>query len=527
MSRMIYIFVLLLVLAGCAVPSGVSREAVESKGSELDDLTKSRIVSVKNEPYLGARAVSLKADSGFTTGPLAQTAVLNRQGTLLELCSIISKDTGLPITVDTYSSSLSGVSGNTPSGSQMDEELAKKLGVNPNQKSGSSAPAQSSQPRRSIYYKGNLKGLLDLLSAKFGQAWEYTPGEGVVFSLTAVRTFTLWAAPGQITFNNNITNQSKDQQSSGGIGSSAASVSMQETSAQTAQMNSTSLTFDIWKDVEAGVKNLLSPNGSVMGNQAAGTITVRDTAPILKKIEKFIDETNERLSRQIALSIKVWSLELADSADIGLSLSMFFENPDVRVFAGSVAPRWQEEGGELSAAIVDGKLKDSTGLLKALRSVGRATQLTSGGGVVMSNQPVPIQAIKREAYLAGSSISTTQYGETTQLTPGEITTGFAMTVIPHILEGRRVVLQYTINLSSLDDLTEFSSGDSKIQLPKVSSRSFSQRMTIKMGQTLVLAGFEQELGGQNTSGGLLGIGRSKSYKKSLVVITISTESGDV
>ena len=145
----------------------------------------------------------------------------------------------------------------------------------------------------------------------------------------------------------------------------------------------------------------------------------------------------------------------------------------------------------------------------------------------MNNQPIPIQAVRREAYLASSSMTTTDTGETSSLTPGEITTGFAMTVIPHILEGRRVVLQYTVNLSSLDDLAEFSSGDSSIQLPKVSTRSYSQRMTIKMGQTLVLAGFEQEIDGKDTTGGLLGLGRSRAYSKSLMVITISTESGEV
>jgi type II secretory pathway component GspD/PulD (secretin) len=102
-----------------------------------------------------------------------------------------------------------------------------------------------------------------------------------------------------------------------------------------------------------------------------------------------------------------------------------------------------------------------------------------------------------------------------------------MTVIPHILEGRRVVLQYTVNLSSLDNLAEFSSGDSTIQLPQVSSRSYSQRMTLKMGQTLVLAGFGQELDGKDVAGGFLGVGRSRNYTKSLMVITISTESGDL
>jgi type IVB pilus formation R64 PilN family outer membrane protein len=145
----------------------------------------------------------------------------------------------------------------------------------------------------------------------------------------------------------------------------------------------------------------------------------------------------------------------------------------------------------------------------------------------MSNQPVPVQATRRDAYLARSERTTSEYSDTTSLIPGEITTGFAMTVIPHILEGRRVVLQYTVNLSSLDELTNFTSGDSTIQLPKVSSRSFAQRMTLKIGQTLVLAGFEQERDGRDTQGGILGFGKAHEYKRSLIVITISTESGDI
>ena len=93
----------------------------------------------------------------------------------------------------------------------------------------------------------------------------------------------------------------------------------------------------------------------------------------------------------------------------------------------------------------------------------------------MSNQPVPIQAIQRTSYLAGSSSSQTDYGQTTELTPGEVTTGFTATIIPHILDRRRVVLQYNLNLSTLDELTEFSTKDLSIQLPKTSTRAFSQR----------------------------------------------------
>ena len=177
-----------------------------------------------------------------------------------------------------------------------------------------------------------------------------------------------------------------------------------------------------------------------------------------------------------------------------------------------------------SATIVSGKLKDSSGVLKALRRWGDAVQVTSGGGLVMSNQPVPIQAIQRTAYLAGSSASQSDYGQTTELTPGEVTTGFTATIIPHILDRRRVVLQYNLNLSTLDELTEFSTKDLSIQLPKTSTRAFSQRSQMQLGQTLVLAGFQDETQSLAKNLGLFNLGRSADYGKTLLVVTISVEA---
>jgi hypothetical protein len=181
----------------------------------------------------------------------------------------------------------------------------------------------------------------------------------------------------------------------------------------------------------------------------------------------------------------------------------------------------------LSAAIVDGKLRNSQALIKGLRSLGKATQVTSGGGVIMNGASMPVQAIRRISYLARSESTNTQYSNTNSLVPGEVTTGFSMNVIPNIMEGRRVVLHYAVNLTSLDSMEEFHSGTSSIQLPKVSQRNFQQKMTLKMGQTLVLAGFEQETNGDDNRGGIFGFGLTRDYTRSLIVITISTESGAV
>jgi type IVB pilus formation R64 PilN family outer membrane protein len=140
---------------------------------------------------------------------------------------------------------------------------------------------------------------------------------------------------------------------------------------------------------------------------------------------------------------------------------------------------------------------------------------------------LPVQVITREAYLAGVSTTTDEYSQTTQLTPGEVATGFSMVVIPHILDRREVILQYNVTFSSLDELEEFSSGDVTVQLPKVSTRSFSQRVTMHIGQTLVLGGFEQEQRFDSKGFGFVAGGKSGQYGKSVIVVTIDVADAEV
>src|SRR5690606_20954939 len=98
-------------------------------------------------------------------------------------------------------------------------------------------------------------------------------------------------------------------------------------------------------------------------------------------------------------------------------------------------------------------------------------------------------------------------GTTVELTPGVVTTGFSMSVTPHILDNHRVALQYTVTLSNLDNLATIESGGSSIQTPEVSTRSFLQRVAMPVGSTLVLAGFEQTRNRDNKAVGLSGYSR--------------------
>lgn len=507
-SRFLLLLFLGVCLCACAHKGAPSEADVEAKGREFAALSQSRAVAVVNEPYVGVKAVPIKADEQAHAA-LNTQVTLRKRGTLSAIASAIADLTPLSVQVGGDPAPLPGGTG------------AKKA-EDPDLPELVSPPAASRL--LSISYEGPLRGLLDTVAIASGYGWDFDAKlNSVVFSRLSVRTFTILGAPGKREYQDQITNKSRETSRSSIGGSNVnATVATSDTSSQTAQSNSTDYTFDIWADTEKAVKALLSPEGSVVGNQAAGTITVRDRAENVRQVGKYIADINRRLSRQVALTAHVWALEVTDENEAGIDLQLLFANDDVSVVAGSLSSLGSPSSA--SATILDGKLKNSTGVLKALKQWGNATQVTSGGGLILSNQPVPIQAIKRIAYLAGSSSSQTDYGQTTEITPGEVTTGFAMTIIPHILDRRRVLLQYSINLTSLDELTEFSTSDLTVQLPKTSTRAFSQRSTLQLGQTLVLAGFQDQAQRLANSIGLLNFGRGADYTKTLLVITIEVEA---
>lgn len=499
---------LLLISSGCSTVGDLSR-SLSKPEQEFQELGKSRTVTVSDEPYLGAQRISRQE---YVPAALETRVTLRQRGSIHELAAKLGEM--LPIQFQVASGTESRPA---PSGKQKapDPELLAALDTD------------LPMPRM-FSYEGTLHGLLEQIAVRSGYSWEYDDkANTVLFSAMQVRTFTIMSVPGTVQHSNLITNKSNRGSSSSFSGSGIGStVSKNDTQMETAQVNSVEWKFDVWDECMEGVKMLLSSQGAVSGNQAAGTITVRDKPDRMREVASYIRDINSRMERQVALTVYVWSLELTEGNEAGFNLQALFENSSVSVVAGSLS----SFGGSNSATatIVDGKLRDSSAALKALAQWGKVTEVTSGGGVLMNNQPLPSQAIQTHAYLAGMSrTESSSENYTSELTPGEVTTGFAMTVIPHILDRRRVILQYNINLAKLDEMLELSNDDTTIQLPQVSRRSFSQRTKMKMGQTLVLAGFAQESQNNTNSAGILSALRNRDYSKTLLIITIQLESAEV
>ncbi len=391
-----------------------------------------------------------------------------------------------------------------------------------------------------LSFSGPLSDFMDVASARFGVSWEWQGNQIRVFKYTT-KTFRLTALPGDLSMQNNITAQTGSSSSSSGSGGSAGGSS---TASSTKTTGVSFSGLSVWGAVENSIKTMLSKDGKVTVTPATGTVTVTDTPHIVAQVEKFIDQQNTALGRQVIVNVKVLSVDLNHGNEYGINWDLV-HNAVSGVFglafgnALAVAPAASSLTMKIlsTAAGTNSSLKTWAGseaMISALASQGNVSLVTSGSVTTLNNQAAPFQVGRQTSYLQSSTTTTTpDVGATTTLQPGLITTGFSMNVMPHVLDKGKLMLQYAINLSSLIDIKTVASGGSSIQTPEIDTRDFLQRVMINSGDTLVMTGFEQTGLDANTQGmisadsPILGGGVKGKRARSVLVIIIQPVIMDV
>lgn len=374
-------------------------------------------------------------------------------------------------------------------------------------------------------FEGKLKGFLDGVAAFYGVYWKYESGVISFFRYDTV-VYSLFASLGSLSTSASLTNKSKsDAYSSGDNSNSKGSESIEGE-----QTTKTSADLNIWVEVADNVKTMLSENGSVVANQSAGTITVTDTPVILERVDTYISEINRKLSRQVAISVQVYNFESSDVENYGVEATFADALHGVQLQGAQVRSSVDGTSPFTASILSGGTWGDFAGsklVLDALNRVGKTSLVTSGSGITLNNQPMPIQVIRRKGYLesvSSSSLSDDDYE--VALNQGQITTGFSMTVTPHILSNGMCALQYNVSYSHLEDIEDITSGNQKIQAPEVSTRSFMQRLAMPVNSTLILAGFKQLTHSHDSALSFFGAGKQHQASDSLVIVVIDLNAID-
>ena len=334
-------------------------------------------------------------------------------------------------------------------------------------------PVQSEMPLISLDYDGDLHGLLDYVASRTGVQWTYSGGQIRFFRMVS-RTIAMRSLPGNLT-------QSGGVQLGGGM-----------------SMNSDS-EMNIWSGIEKNLTKMVSRVGWFSVDSTMGLVTVRDSVSNVEAVERYLDGINRQLSRQVSLNVEVLQVTLNNKFQRGIDWNYVQKITGMGLLAAVAAPSVTTNTGSVGFIRANADGSTSNLLIKALESFGRVSTSYSSVINTMNRQPVPLGLINTQSYLkqitpsAVSGAGSVSFGPP-GLTPGEVVTGFNITLLPVILDSNMVLLQCGVAISSLKEITSFTSGSGlsqqTIQQPNVSSFVTQQRMAVRSGDTVVLSGFE-------------------------------------
>jgi type IVB pilus formation R64 PilN family outer membrane protein len=296
------------------------------------------------------------------------------------------------------------------------------------------------------------------------------------------------------------------------------------------QSTTLSLKTSIADDIEQNVKTMLSPVGRMALSRSTGMITVTDRPEILDQVGTYLDAENVNITKQVLLNVKVYSVTLSDKDNLGIDWNLIYKASNGN-WNFNLENTFQDAATNAisgQVGILDGSFAGSTAVVKALAEQGRVSVVTSPSVTTLNLQPVPVQVARQTGYLASiQTTNTPDVGSSTSLTPGTVTSGFNMDLLPFVMPNNELLLQYSINISTLIRLRAESSGDNSIQVPEIDNRIFSQKVRLRSGETLVLSGFDQtaEQGTKAGTGSswnfLMGGGVNRDSTRDVIVVLIT------
>lgn len=485
-----------------------------------------QLPTLKYVPNSWLPVTKVDAASPAAEAALGRMVVVNRSfSSLSDVSYYLSGLTGVQI----------NIASNVNGGAGSSSAATSSTSASPLSPPASPAGASTSSDRSggvgstSIVYSGNLAGLLDLVTSRYGIYWEWDGGS-VNFFKTKSKTFRLAALPGDTSLSSVVSSKSNGVQSSGSGSSGSSSGSDSSSSKSEMETGVKFSGMSVWNGIKENIQQMLSPAGRLSVTPATGTIAVDDTPVVLDRVGKFIEEQNIALSRQVVINVRVLSVHLTNTKDYGINWKAVYNSLGSEVSVALANPfNGAESSSKLTVKALAGSPWNGTeAIIDALSQQGHVSQMTSASVVTLNNQPAPIQVGRQIGYLAASTttLGTNGSGNSVSLTPGQVTTGFSMSVLPHILDNNKLMLQYSGDLSSLNDMGKVESGTSTIQTPDVDVRSFLQRVILNSGEVLVISGFEQfnlmsdTKGAGHPENALLGGGMSSSNGKDVIVVLV-------
>ncbi|HAT4985424.1 TPA: PilN family type IVB pilus formation outer membrane protein [Serratia marcescens] len=523
---------LCLLLSGCApleridkIDNQVSRDENQAD-KHLHALKKGSVVRDLTSQWINPYPLNAQPGGNSLLPPCA--VAINRPGsiTLAEVSAFISKRCRLPVVVTPDAQAILA-----PTGGKTEQISGPVPAPDPNglvplaALGGSSAHAapvvSGGTALRGVFWQGELGGLLDNVTTRLGLSWRYEQGRIAIFYLDT-RTFPVMFMDSKASFGSKTVSGTTSSMGATGD-SSGGGLSGDSNTSQATEME---IKSSLYEDVTNTIKSMLTPGTGRM-NLSAGVLTVTDTPRVLEQIGRYLEDRNKELNRQVVLNVQVYSVEKRTQDQYGIDWNAVFNSGSVGLSLTNAFTGAASDALNGGVSILDGKGAGTKAFIKALSEQANVSVMTEASSMTTNLSAVPIQVALQQDYASNvTTENTANVGSSSSITKSTITTGFNMTVLPFLMpQSPKMQLQFAINMSDDPTMRTFTSEKTSVELMKTRLKTFTQRVIMQSGQTLVLSGYQSLNNTANRQGvgsfrffGLGGGANGENNKTMLVIL---------
>lgn len=398
--------------------------------------------------------------------------------------------------------------------------------------SGNSLPQED--PVYPLAYSGELGGYLRAVTDGLGLDYQFD-GTTISISRFVTRTFTLSATPGTRHFDSELSKGTSTttgaQGGNAGVGPSNTGAFVASSSVkQTGDMN-------FMASIKASLDSLKSPLGSVTVNDQTRLVMVHDTRENVDRMAQLLKRENSILTRQVAIRVRRMQIEIDDSSQAGANLNLVYNRIQegltrYAVTVASVPTAATAAGSSIGLSILrkDAPLTGTNTVLAGLNQFGKTVEDRTDTKMTLNGVPVAVGEFESQGYLAQTTpaaggLLSGGTGGIPGLTPGSVTTGNFLNLMPWVNDNNQIMLSMWIDDSRLKSLRRESSGkgdmEQSIQLPNVVGSKGDQTVALADGQTIVLYGTTGDRHNAASNNGIGGVSGSWGRTHMFQVVLVS------
>jgi type IVB pilus formation R64 PilN family outer membrane protein len=365
-----------------------------------------------------------------------------------------------------------------------------------------------------------------------GLAWDFD-GSTINISRFVTRTFQIAAIPGTVNIKSSM---SKGTDTSTGTQSTGTGT----TSANTGSFAAVTSTgrdgkFDQIDLISRELESLRSPLGKITVNPQSRLVTVRDTKEAVDRMNMVLTRENAISTRQVSVRVRTLQIALNNGSQAGLSADVvfnaisdglakytitFMSPTSLATAAGSVG---------LSILKPNAPVTGTNAVINGLNTFGKTISDNTQTKMTLNGLPMSIGSFETKGYLASTTPATGSISGSAGLpglTPGSVTVGDFLNILPAVNDHNQIILSYWSDNSKLNGpFTTIGTGSGassqQIQLPDIVGSKNDQTIALSDGQTVVLYGAVTNGYDGSSNNGIGGLSGAWNKAKTFQVIMLT------